>query len=510
MAKDKFCSYYTNSQEITSFMVNRLEIEPEDVVLEPCAGEGVFIDEIMRRCNQVAITALEMDEGSFIGLQKKYNNLSNVTVKATDTLLDAELDHAVAAGGRFSKIIGNPPYGAWQEPEKRELLKKKYSGHYVKETYSLFLLRCISLLKNAGRLSFIIPDTFLYLNMHKRLREILLTKTKIKEIVIFPSHFFPGISFGYSQLSIVTLEKCDLLDHALNNQIKVFSDLKNVSDLLTIDTITAEENSLFSMHMLQQDVLNNPKDQFFISDNNKSALLKQEKHTVLGDVADVVTGLYSGDNKKYIRCLSNNLHGAKQYSTISSDTIHDSCSLTGIEGVEEGYIPYIKRAPRKRYSMPPDTWFIRWDTSAIQNYIQNKKARFQNTNYYFRAGIGVPMVKSKTIKAFFMERRVFDQSIVGIFPHNNNKMYYILALMNSEVVNSLLHIINPTANNSANYIKQIPYIEPSEEIMKKINDLVSQCLCYTNCQREETASNSDYLHMQINDLIAETYNTVIQ
>lgn len=160
MAKDKFCSYYTNSQEITSFMVNRLEIEPEDVVLEPCAGEGVFIDEIMRRCNQVAITALEMDEGSFIGLQKKYNNLSNVTVKATDTLLDAELDHAVAAGGRFSKIIGNPPYGAWQEPEKRELLKKKYSGHYVKETYSLFLLRCISLLKNAGRLSLLFQILF--------------------------------------------------------------------------------------------------------------------------------------------------------------------------------------------------------------------------------------------------------------------------------------------------------------------------------------------------------------
>ena len=44
--------------------------------------------------------------------------------------------------------------------------------------------------------------------------------------------------------------------------------------------------------------------------------------------------------------------------------------------------------------------------------------------------------------------------------------------MNSDAVNSLIHAINPSANNSANYIKQLPYIEPEEEILMRINNKV--------------------------------------
>lgn len=36
-----------------------------------------------------------------------------------------------------------------------------YTELNVKETYTLFLLRCIQLLNDGGRLVFIIPDTFM-------------------------------------------------------------------------------------------------------------------------------------------------------------------------------------------------------------------------------------------------------------------------------------------------------------------------------------------------------------
>ena len=68
-------------------------------------------------------------------------------LKRTDTLVDEQLDCFGAIGGHYDKVIGNPPYGAWQDYDKRDLLKKKYPSQYVKETYSLFLLRCISVLK---------------------------------------------------------------------------------------------------------------------------------------------------------------------------------------------------------------------------------------------------------------------------------------------------------------------------------------------------------------------------
>ena len=86
---------------------------------------------------------------------------------------------------------------------------------------------------------------------------------------------------------------------------------------------------------------------------------------------------------------------------------------------------------------------MRWDQETIKFYNSNKKSRFQNSSFYFKTGIGIPMVKASTVRAFLMENRVFDQAIVGIFPHDATKLNYLLALMNSDSINTLIHTINP-------------------------------------------------------------------
>ena len=250
--KDTLCAYYTESEDITSYMAAKVTVSDGDVILEPSAGEGIFIDELLKTDKSFRVDALDINSAAIEILKAKYKHNPSITVRETDTLLDEELDVYGAGatqlwikqadtlldvqldcfgsiGGHYDKVIGNPPYGAWQDYEKRDLLKKKYAGHYVKETYSLFLLRCISVLKMNGRLSFIIPDTYLFLNMHKSLRRLLLTKTKIDEILIFPSKFFPGVSFGYSNLSIITLERCDT-DTALENTIRIVRGFRDSSE----------------------------------------------------------------------------------------------------------------------------------------------------------------------------------------------------------------------------------------------------------------------------------------
>lgn len=522
--KDLFCSYYTNSEDITSYMATRLGIDDDDIILEPSAGEGIFIDEILCAGKNVHIDALDIDERAIAVLHEKYKgnpaiavrktdtlfdseldtyDIMRLWLKQTDTLIDEQLDHFSMVGGHYSKVIGNPPYGAWQEYERRDLLKKKYAGHYVKETYSLFLLRCISVLKLHGRLSFIIPDTFLYLNMHSRLREILLTKTKIEEILIFPSKFFPGVSFGYSNLSIITLERCET-NVAKENRISILQGFRSSSEF---KYALCEEDSLpshFKKYSLRQsDILSMPQYRFVFGESEHISLLNSEGRT-LGDVADVVTGFYTGNNKKFIRVLNGSVKGAKGYDEIDIEKIYDCISTAGID-TKDGYIPYVKSASKRRYLRKRDEWFVRWDCPTIQFYNTDKKARFQNSSFYFKTGVGIPMVKSSTIKAFLMQDRVFDQSIVGIFPQNPDNLYYLLALMNSDTINNLIHVINPTANNSANYIRQLPYVEPSEEIKHSISMLVKQVLILLQDERDNEAN---LIHEKINDFICEIYDEV--
>lgn len=521
--RDTFCSYYTKSKDITSYMVAKLGIVNNDVILEPSAGEGMFVDEILETNTPVYIDALDMNSDAISILKKKYKNNDSVVVRETDTLLDEQLDlYSIsqlwlkqtdtlfdkqldtfsALGGHYSKVIGNPPYGAWQDYEKREALKKKFAGHYVKETYSLFLLRCISVLRIHGRLSFIIPDTYLFLNMHLRLRELLLTNTKIDEILIFPSKFFPGVGFGYSNLSIITLERCSK-NEAINNTFKVIQGFRTTGEfalLLGNDHVYPEHIQVFTFR--QKEILSNEQSRIILADSRTSTLLTSSPKK-LGDVADVVTGFYTGDNLRFIKVAGKEVKGAKNYELVEQDQVFSCTSLYGITDVSEGYVPYIKSASKRRYVRQNDEWFVRWDRDAIDFYNNNKKSRFQNSLFYFKTGIGIPMVKSSSIRAFLMQDRVFDQSVVGIFPKDNAKLYYLLALMNSDVINVLIHTINPTANNSANYIKQLPYIEPTEEVLSEITFKVHELIALEESMDYAAA---DSLHKEISSIIDGIYS----
>ena len=44
----KYQAYYTNSAEIVNYMISKLDLKGTETILEPAAGEGVFIDYIIR------------------------------------------------------------------------------------------------------------------------------------------------------------------------------------------------------------------------------------------------------------------------------------------------------------------------------------------------------------------------------------------------------------------------------------------------------------------------------
>ena len=76
----------------------------------------------------------------------------------------------------------------------------------------------------------------------------------------------------------------------------------------------------------------------------------------------------------------------------------------------------------------PTEWYVKWDKDTVDFYKSDKKARFQNPKFYFKNGIGTSMIKTKRLKVFDLENRLFDQSIVGIFPKNPKLKNYHFGL----------------------------------------------------------------------------------
>jgi type I restriction-modification system DNA methylase subunit len=370
-----FQQYYTKSNEIVGYMMNNLSLKPNTSVLEPCAGDGVFVNALLQAGKNISIDIFELDEKEAQKLKILFEG-ERISVKNTDTLLYKDFING-SCNNKYDFIIANPPYGAWQDYEKREKLKIMYPGLYVKETYSTFLFLCLNLLKPGGRLVFITPDTYLNLHMHTYLRKFILQNALIKEIAIFPSSFFPGVNFGYSKLSIITLEKTDSNMTLYNNTIKILDNFKEPSALIT------RENIRVTM-LKQEDVLKNADCAFIYSGNQHFDRLVKYASVRIGDIADCVTGIYTGDDKKYIKVKDYTVKNGKNYQIISNDEIHRSMpdrDLNGFNGIDS-YIPIIKGG-NTRY-LKQNLWYINWSKEAIMYYKTNRKSRFQNSQYYFK------------------------------------------------------------------------------------------------------------------------------
>lgn len=469
----KYQAFYTKSAPIVDYMVSKLSLKATDKIFEPCGGDGVFVEAILEENEFANIDIFELNPQSVDILKAKFSLYPNVDIRERDTLLDNDLMFYSNFGGIYDKIIANPPYGAWQDYDKRATLKKLYSELYAKETYTLFLFRCIELLKDGGILSFIIPDTFLNLHLHKKIRQHILTKTKILELVLFPSSFFPGVNFGYANLSIITLQKENNKNACVENDFKIFTNFSRVEQLCEI-----REENLTVFHATQQEILSNPDSAFLIADDLKVVDAINNAKFKIGDVAHCVTGFYSGDDKKFLRVNSFDLKNGKNYDLVDTQKINHEYKklpdiLEGIEG-EKCFLPIVKGG-NKKY-LKPEGWFMNWSKAAVSHYKTDKKARFQNPRYYFKFGIGVPMISSSSITASLIENKLFDQSIVGIFPNDESLTYYLLAFFNTHTCNKLIRTINPSANNPANYIKKIPFISPTDQQKEHISEIVKVIL----------------------------------
>lgn len=499
--EEVYKSYYTKSDPIVSYMVQKLSVESGMRVFEPCAGDGVFIDALNSKIPNLSIDIYELNSQAIELLKEKYKINSNIRITQGDTHTSQELILFSNAGGIYDRIIANPPYGGWLDYEKRKYLKKLYPLLYVKETYTLFLYRCVQLLRDKGILVFIIPDTFLNLHMHTKLREYLLANTKIKEICLFPSSFFPGVNFGYSNLCIITLQKCISKNECLNNEIKVITGLKSVTELGDLGEAIKTHHRVFMLK--QSDIYENIDHSLFISHDPKITYLITHSPIRIGDIADCVTGFYSGNDKKYLHPISEEIKNARKYkvvdrSVICTDYASKEDILEGIKGPKH-FIPIVKGGGIKYFKS--NIWYMDWSIEAVKDYKTNKKARFQNAQYYLKYGIGVPMVSSSQITAALIENKLFDQSIVGIFPKNQNRIYYLLAFFNSPTCNKLIRTINPSANNPANYIKKIPFVSPSESQLHEMDQIVKKIIE----DLKETGKYEKDDEIRLNNLIKEIY-----
>jgi adenine-specific DNA-methyltransferase len=458
--RDARQAHYTSSREIGTYMASRLRATAGDLVWEPCAGHGHLIDAVLRESAGVSIRASEIDATAADHLRHKYADIDGVAV-STEDALDVGEANLLAPAPDFNRVIANPPYGAYQSHARRAWLKRRFPFLYVRESYGVLLYHAFSLLRHDGRLVFIVPDTFLWLHRHEYLRRVLLTQSTIDEIALFPSKFFPGIRFGYSGLCVISLTKQQPIH---SHQIRLVENLRDAQVLLELCGGDAAPTGCSISLVNQRGLLERQHCELYKPVRSVSLCLNERRFVTLGDVADVKTGFYSGNDRRWIRRASAGVPRSRQYDDIQMAMVFRERS-PALEGIADTahFVPILRGGAAS--FVRPTQWYVDWSVEAVREYRKpgENPARFQNSQFYFHAGIGVPMVASRRLTAALLEDRLFDQGIVGIFPRDKALLNFLLGFLNTELATKLLRQINPTANNSANYLKRLPVVVPTSE-----------------------------------------------
>lgn len=178
--------------------------KPDDALLDPGCGTGEFIDGVIRWCQQrrcalPRITGVELDPHLLPALRVKYERLCAIGIEHADFL--------AGGPGVYDYIAGNPPYVPITGLSDAE--KARYRGRYATargrfDLYLLFFEEALRRLAPGGRLVFITPEKYLYVETAGPLRE-LLGHRHVAEIRLVPED-----TFG----DLVTYPTITVVDHA--------------------------------------------------------------------------------------------------------------------------------------------------------------------------------------------------------------------------------------------------------------------------------------------------------
>ncbi|MFV8826134.1 N-6 DNA methylase [Thauera sp. WH-2] len=450
LAKQELKQYFTDATEVSSTMAELLGNVTGKTVLEPSVGSGSLLRVLQGRPERV--DAVDIDS-TILGTVKRRLPGMMINTYCAD-FIDLHLSSSLISTpkvhlpGGYDAVISNPPFGLFFTQDYRRQLKQAFPDLYVRESYGLFFVLSIFLLKPGGRFVFLMPDTFLTSKNHAPLRRFICRSAAVSNVVRFPSKRFETVNFAYGNLCIIAGDKRNVRPEDSIDWIEAFDSEyplldqpnSNVSKLAGSDLLAHLEQGW------RRGMADSPEE------------LKD--WVTLGDLAECKTGIYTGDNKRFIGYdparVKKRLNGhAIQWETdIYPESLSDEQKVKGLD-ISPSYVPLIRGGHRDFDEIT--AWAIKWDRESVLFYKTDKKARLQNLGYYFKPGIAVPMVTSKRLTASLMSGAVFDQGVVGVFPKKLEDLSSLLIYLNSSIASKLRNeIVNGSANNSANYLKRIP------------------------------------------------------
>ncbi|WP_027626237.1 Eco57I restriction-modification methylase domain-containing protein [Clostridium lundense] len=340
---------------------------------------------------------------------------------------------------KFEVIVMNPPYLGIRKMRKEtsDFLKKQYPKYY-NNLFEAFIARAEELLIKNGCLSFVGSDSFMTLDSHDKIRELMLSNFAIRRLIKLGVGVFDGpavsaalfLAFKSNKNSKQLVECCDLTQNT------------GIQDIDSVEWVK-----------VQQKLFNNISGSPFIFDiptNIWKIFIECKK---LVEEVKIKQGIMTGDNGKYLR-----------YKWEIPDSY-----------INKHFFAYAKGGGYSKYSN--DLYdYINWynDGYEIKKEAKEKYGSetrtIKNQEFFFKPGLTYSNIGGKYFSVRNLPSNcIFDMKGSCIFSDNDN-LDYILGFLNSKLTSFILYKLNPSPGFQVGDLERVPYKKPKKEVEEKVKE----------------------------------------
>ena len=497
---------FMTPDNLSKDILDNITFNKTDKVLEPSFGDGSFLIKLIHKFIPLYksgtiqdklewilsynIWGYEIDELMFDDCVDKIIEEWGYIPKSNNLHCQDFLTSELKV--EFDWIIGNPPFGGTISPEYdrdfERLYGRRNNEKIKKETYSYFIVKCVELLSEDGKLVFICSDTFKTIKTMEGLRKWLMT---IGFINIYDIGSFSDET-KYSMLAFEFINNKIESHIIVNNNIIPYDSIYSTPN--TSWSINEELSSFFGGELLGHYIvcsggLTTGKNEYFIKDLDTSTipftLIEEYKYTYYDDMITLHNELMRAKNNILSKEKIREIKKAEERGDTIIDVDIQKVEPKTIQLPHPDYCYYNVSSPDILWCNP--TKAIYWDDDgiAVRTFKRNGNWYLQGMGgqkFYKKEGMTWQLIANKIRPRYIPEGYIIDNgSPIAILREgvDDMELYFIIGWCLSNKCNDILKmVINHTRNIQNKDIEKLPYptwVGQSDKIFisKFIKDKIS-------------------------------------
>lgn len=457
-------------------------------ILEPSCGDGAFLEDIVENKFQYhSIKAIEIDPG-------EAEKARNIKLPNKIVLTGDFFEYCNSTTDKFDLVIGNPPFIRYQFFDKdqraeAEKIFAKAGLKYSKLTnpWVPFVVGSSLLLKEIGRIGFVLPAEILQVSYAKQLRNFLAHYYNKINIVSFGKLLFHGIE---QEVIILLCERNTSISHLIEHlEVTDADNLKSI-DITKLKCPKKKidfKSNKWTFYFLEQ------KEIDFIE-----KLLHQKEILQLRSYATVEVGMTTGSNEFFT--VNQSTIDEYQLQEYTKPMVGRSIQVTGIIFDEKDWRKNVESNARAYFLHFPTRKELEKNKRALE-YVKQGEQKGINKGYKCRIRDEWQIMPSAWVSEALFTRRnnIYPKLIINkVGAYTTDTMHRVTINKNTKL--STFKKINLDALTASYYNSLslafaeicgrshgggalelmpnevedilIPYNDSNAKILKQINDMM--------------------------------------